>query len=56
MAKKQKSYKGTENKPMFEAHVNRSFSGAAGTHQDKRLARVRTRQTATKNAINEYRS
>lgn len=48
-----KQFRGIENKPMFEAHVARSQSGAAGSHLDRRDRRARTRQAAVQRAIKE---
>ena len=52
MAKAEK-YKGHENPEAFHAHVARSQSGAAGTHNDKRTKRVRTRDAAKRRAIKD---
>lgn len=50
---KAKKYKGYENPEAFHAHVARSLSGAAGTHNDKRAKRARTRKAAKRRAIND---
>lgn len=52
MAKREK-YRGYENPEAFRAHVQRSQSGAAGTHADKRAKRARTRKAAKRRAIND---
>ena len=54
MANKVAKYKGNENKPMAEANAQRAFSGAWGTHADKRTKRNRTRLASKKRAIREF--
>lgn len=48
-------YKGTENPEYIEAMRLLRRSGAAGTHNDKRKRRKRTRQAQRQAAIKEER-
>jgi hypothetical protein len=48
-------HKGNENKPYIEAMREIRRSNKAGTHQDGRAKRVRTRSNQIKKAIRESR-
>jgi hypothetical protein len=48
-------HKGNENKPYIEAMREIRRSNKAGTHQDKRAKRVRTREAKINKAIRESR-